>query len=99
MNIGKAIKDLRIEKKLNQTEFANKCGITQTTLSQIETGNKTPNSGTLKRISSFLQIPETVIYLLATDESDIPDSKKKMFQTLFPGIKTLLLDLLTSTTV
>lgn len=96
MNIGKAIKELRIEKKLNQTEFAEKCGITQTALSQIETGNKTPNSSTLKKISSFLKIPETVIYLLATDESDIPEEKKKMFYSLFPGIRSLLLDIFNS---
>ena len=50
MDIGNVIKELRKEKGLNQTDFAELIGITQTALSQIETGFARPNPGTLKGI-------------------------------------------------
>ena len=38
-SIGKKLKDLRKSLKLSQTEFAKKCGISQTTYSHYETGS------------------------------------------------------------
>lgn len=93
MNIGKAIKELRISKGLSQIELANGCKLTQTSVSQIETGNKRPNPGTMEKICAFFNVPELVIYLLATEESDIPESKRFVYQTLFPNIKNILVDL------
>ena len=40
MNIGKTIANLRKAKELNQIEFAKTVGISQTSLSQIESGRK-----------------------------------------------------------
>ncbi|XHR94461.1 helix-turn-helix domain-containing protein [Mucilaginibacter sp. UC70_90] len=53
MNIGKAIKELRVNKKLNQSELAEACGLTQTSLSQIENGIKTPKSRNDEKIMQF----------------------------------------------
>lgn len=93
MNIGKAIKELRVNKKLNQSELAEACGLTQTSLSQIENGIKRPNPGTMKKLCSFFNVPELVIYLIATEESDIPKGKRSVYNTLFPSIKNVLIDL------
>lgn len=93
MNIGNAIKELRKEKGLNQRELAAASGLTQTSLSQIESGAKRPNPGTLKKLCDFFGVSETVIYLLATDVSDIPDEKKEMFGTIFPNIKKTLIEM------
>ncbi len=38
-SIGKKLKELRKSLKLSQSEFAKKCGISQTTYSHYETGN------------------------------------------------------------
>jgi transcriptional regulator with XRE-family HTH domain len=95
MNIGKAIKELRISKNLNQSQFAAQCDLTQTSLSQIESGSKRPNPTTMKKICDFFQISEPVIYLLATEESDIPEQKKTLFGKLFPNIKNAMIDMLT----
>jgi len=93
MNIGNAIKELRKEKGLNQRELAAASGLTQTSLSQIESGVKRPNPGTLKKLCEFFGVSETVIYLLATDVSDIPDEKKEIFSTIFPNIKKTLIEM------
>ena len=50
MNIGKVIKELRKERGFSQIELANICNLTQTSLSQIETGAKRPTSKNLKKI-------------------------------------------------
>jgi transcriptional regulator with XRE-family HTH domain len=94
MNIGKAIKELRKEKGISQTEFAELCGLTQTSLSQIETGTKRPNPKNLSKICKNLQIPEMYLYLLGAEETDVPTRNKELYKHLFPTIKTMLKDLL-----
>jgi|SRR6185437_9248555 len=93
MNIGKAIRELRVTKGLNQSELASACQLTQTSLSQIENGIKRPNPGTMKKICAYFNIPELVIYLLATEEADIPETKRLMYQNIFPDIKNILVNL------
>lgn len=92
MNIGKAIKKLRKQQLLNQSELAERVGMTQTSLSQIESGAKKPNSGTLKKICDYFDVPELVLYLLATESEDIPERNREMFDRIFPSVSGLLLD-------
>jgi len=94
MNIGKAIKGLRLEKKLSQSAVASKCELSQTSLSQIENGNKRPNASSLKKLCDFFEVPEAVIYLLATEECDIPEHKRGVYEKLFPNLKRALIDML-----
>lgn len=93
MNIGKAIKELRNEKGLNQRELAAECGLTQTSLSQIESGAKRPNPGTLKKLCEYFKLPEPALYILATELTDVPAEKQQLYQSLFPNLRNLMLDL------
>lgn len=93
MNIGIAIKKLRKQKSLNQSELAKEVGITQTSLSQIESGAKTPNSGTMKKLCDYFQLPELMIFLLATDIEDIPAKNRDTFEKVFPLVSGLLLEI------
>jgi len=93
MNIGKSIKTIRRQLKITQYELAEKCGISQTSLSQIETGIKRPSQKTISKICAALDIPESMIYILAMQEADVPASKKNIYQLLFPSIKSLALQI------
>ncbi|RBQ06719.1 helix-turn-helix domain-containing protein [Pedobacter miscanthi] len=93
MNIGIAIKKLRKQKSLNQSQLAAEVGITQTSLSQIESGAKTPNSGTMKKLCTFFEVPELLIFLLATDLEDIPEKNRGTFEKVFPLVSGLLLEM------
>jgi len=93
MNIGQAIKAIRKQKKLTQVELADASGITQTALSQLESGRKRPGPGTLQKLCGALEIPELLIYLLAMEEVDIPAGKKDMYKLLYPSIRGLALQL------
>lgn len=93
MEIGNTIKELRKKKKLSQTELARLCGISQTSLSQIETDVSRPSRKTLEHICQVLEIPEQLIYLLSLEKEDIPDDKKDLYPKLFPVVKDMMLSL------
>lgn len=91
MDIGNAVKQLRLQKGLNQTEFAEKCGLSQSYLSSIEKNRKEPTLTILKNIANSLSIPTPVLVFFALEEDDIvDDSKKKAFTQLIPSIKNLI---------
>ncbi len=89
MNIGAAVKSIRNQYKLSQEELSIKSGLSQTSISQIENGIKQPSKKTIKTICSVLDVPEAVLYILGIEETDVPKSKKKIFQDLYPEIKNL----------
>lgn len=93
MDIGKAIKQLRTQRGFNQTEFARKCGLSQSYLSSIEKNRKDPTLSILKQIADCLSIPTPVLVFFALDEEDIKEeSKKEVFKHMVPSIKGLIND-------
>jgi transcriptional regulator with XRE-family HTH domain len=92
MNVGISIRKIRQEltPQLNQSEFANYIGISQTYLSQIETGKKIPAIVILERISKSFEIPLPVIFWFGIEEKDIQDSKKGYFRFLKPTIDSMI---------
>ena len=94
MNIGKTISLLRKEKDFNQEEFSEICGLTQTSLSQIETGaTSQPSKRNIENICKALEIPEYLLYLLSMEEKDVPEHKKELYKILFPAIKDFIINI------
>lgn len=91
MNIGLAIKEIRISKNISQGELASLCNLSQTSLSQIESGIKRPNPKNLAKICNSLNVSESFLYLYGLDVDDVPESKKETFKILFPSIKEMML--------
>lgn len=90
MNIGNTIKEVRKEKGISQGELAKLCEISQTSLSQIETGAKSPSKNTLEKICRHLEVSEALIYVLSLEEEDIPENKKDIYKTIYPSVRNLL---------
>lgn len=90
MDIGKTIKTLRQAQNYNQSELAELAGITQTSLSQIESGKKRPNKSTLDRICEVLNINESALYILSMSKDDIPNQNRQTYEKIFPSIKEML---------
>ena len=92
MNIGIAIRTIRKERtpQLNQSEFAKLIGITQTYLSQIETGSKTPTISVLEKISKEFEIPLPIIFWLGINEEDIAEHKREYFRFLKPTVDAMI---------
>lgn len=66
--IGKKIKDLRIEKGMNQGAFAKKLGVSIGYVSQVEAGDKCFNLKRLEEVSEILGKP--VAYFIEGANSD-----------------------------
>lgn len=90
MDLGNAIKHLRQQKGIKQNLLAEKSGITQTYLSQIENNLKEPNISTLKVISKNLNVPLPVLFFLAIDSDDIEPEKRNAFKHLAPSINSMV---------
>ncbi len=91
MEVGTAIKRLRTTQKgLNQSQFAKEIGITQTYLSQIESGKKTPSTSILQTIGVHLEIPFPILFWFCLTIDDIQESKKEHFKFIKPSIDAMI---------
>ena len=92
MNIGVSIRSIRKKRlpNLKQVEFARLIGITQTYLSKIETGEKTPTINVLESISKQFEIPLPIIFWMGLEEEDIAESKKEHFRFLKPTVDAMI---------
>lgn len=96
MKLGTTIQRLRKEKKLSQGEFAERIGISPTSLSQIENNKTTPKASTLDRICSELNIPSHVLHLLSLSVDDVPDGdpkKKALYEAMYPQLREWMLNI------
>ena len=96
MNIGSAIKSIRRKLAITQYDLADKCELSQTSLSQIETGVKRPSQRTINKICLVLDIPESILYIVAMQEADVPPSKKGVYELVYPSIRSLALQMVSS---
>ena len=90
MHIGIAVKHIRTKKNLTQEQLARLSGLSRTTISQIETGLKQPQSKNLRSICEVLSVPESTIYLYGLELLDVPDSKKELFKNLHPILQNII---------
>jgi len=93
MNVGTAIKKLRMRKALNQQEFASRIGITQTYLSQVENGHKKPSLEVLELIAEDSEIPLPILFWCGVELEDITETKREAYKMLKPSIDALITSL------
>lgn len=96
MNIGYAIKSIRRQLGITQHDLAEKCTISQTSLSQIENGIKKPSTKTIRKICNVLDLPESVIYIIGMQDTDVPVSRKDVYDMIFPSIRNLALQIVSN---
>lgn len=94
MNIGIAIKNLRLKQGLTQQELAERCGMSDQGLSNIETGKAYPPKGTVEKLCEALGVPTGYLMLSAIDERDFPEEKRVLFSLYKAMIEPLRNELL-----
>lgn len=83
LTIGKRINEIRVELGMSQTVFARPLGISNSTLSQIETGNTNPNISLLYLLSNVYDV--SLEYII--------NGEGEKFRTRFPeGRKIKVVD-------
>lgn len=84
--VKKRLKDIRENLKLNQSQFADKLGISQAAISQFEDGKRVPSIETLDKIAKSLGM--TVTSLLS-DENATDDEKALLLKDLTAQLETM----------
>ena len=90
MNIGESIRYIRRELDISQAHLAEQAGITQSYLSQIESGHKRPGWKVMERICLTQDVPLPVFIFLALTIDDVPENKRELFIKLRPTIAYLI---------
>jgi transcriptional regulator with XRE-family HTH domain len=72
-NLGSIIRKLRLSRGLEQVEFADRTGISQSHLSKIENGEANPSLRTLKKMAGVLGVEEKVFFPEGTSPISLED--------------------------
>ena len=90
MKIGEIIREERKRLGFRQVDFAMKLGITQTGLSQIETGDNQPSTSTLNKFYELVGSPSYVLHFKYLTEEEVVPEKREAFRKLKPAIDNLI---------
>lgn len=90
MDISKSILELRKKRSLKQKDACKLIGISQTYLSQLESGKKDASTAVICNIAKVYGVPASVIYFMAMGVKDIKPSKQKLFLMLKPIIDSMI---------
>lgn len=93
MEYAKAIKQLRKDRSLSQSDLASLSGITQTALSHIETGDSIPQADTLKKICKGLNVEPAFLMVLSLSSDDVAPEKRAIYDVLMPLMRNLTMQL------
>ena len=89
MQQGPLVKKLRIFKKLSQQVLADKVGIKQPYLSEIERSTKTMSVDTLHKMCNALDVSVGTFTLLSLENNDFKANElnKELFDSIKPDIR------------
>jgi transcriptional regulator with XRE-family HTH domain len=91
MNYSKTIKIIRAARGLSQQDFATLTGIDPSLVSRIESGQRPLSVTNLKKISTKLSIPESLIKLLSSEETELKGLTKVEYQKMAESLLSLLI--------
>jgi transcriptional regulator with XRE-family HTH domain len=92
MNVGRAIKILRETNDIRLASLANEAGISASMLSMIESGQREPSLGVLRRISLALGVPlDTLIAVAQPGEGTLSssDARAKDFASVLKKLEKI----------
>lgn len=91
MNFATAFKTAREKSKLSQQIASDRIGITQSFLSQLETGvKKNPSADVIRKAAKVYAMPLPLFVWLGSTENDVPPKKRKIYRTLKPIMNELI---------
>jgi len=91
MDIGQAIKTLRLKHNMSQAQLAECCGMSTNAVCSIETGRTYPQKGTVEKICEVFGISQALFQLQVIEESDFPEEKRVLYRALLEPLRNELL--------
>lgn len=94
MDLGQALRKIRVQKEMTQTAVCKKAKLSQTYLSQVEKGRKEPRKATVKKLCKVYGVPPIVVAWMGSEESDIQKNKLELYRQLKPAMDGLISEFL-----
>jgi transcriptional regulator with XRE-family HTH domain len=94
MQYGTTLKERRLELNLTQAEVSKKTKLSQTSISQIESGKKQPSPSTVKKLCKLYKLPTAVFVWRSIETNDIPKSKLHIYDRALPIVNELIDELM-----
>lgn len=91
MDIGQAIKTLRLERDMTQAQLAEKIGMSVNAVSSLELGKAFPPKTTIERLCGAFGIPQSYLLVASIEEQDIPEEKRVLYRALLEPLREELL--------
>jgi len=92
MDVGQAIKNLRMKQGMSQAALAEKCGMSTNGVNLLETGKRFPRKSTVEKLCQVFGIPQSYLMLATIEESDIPEEKRVLYRVLVEPLRDELLE-------
>ena len=92
MDIGQAIKTLRLKYGMTQVQLAERCGMSTNAVCLLETGKVFPPKATVEKLCEAFAIPQSYLLIASVEESDIPEEKRVLYRALLEPLRDELLD-------
>lgn len=92
MDIGIAIKSLRLKQGMTQGQLAERCGMSDQGISNLETGKAYPPKSTVEKLCQVFGVPTSYLLMASIEEEDFPEEKRVLYRALLEPLRNELLD-------
>lgn len=92
MDVGQAIRTLRLEHGMTQAQMGEACCISANAVSALETGKSFPPRSTVERICKALSVPVAYFLMASIEEEDFPENKRILYRTQLDPLRRELLN-------
>ena len=98
VEIGKRIRNYRVNQNLSQEKLAEKCGLHPTYIGQVERGEKNATIESIEKISSALSVPLSTLFEniadIKTDSINYPSQAYKIVHAAPESVQEKLVSIL-----
>lgn len=92
MNVGQAIKQLRLKAGMTQEQLADKVDMSANAISSLELGKTYPPKNTVEKLCEVFGISQALFQLSTIEEQDFPEEKSVLYRVLLEPLRNELLD-------
>ena len=82
MDLGKAIKTIRVSKGLTKRQMSKDNGCSETNMLFMETGRKFARKRKIDEICKVLEIPMSYLLMFSITPDDIPEDKQSLYTSI-----------------
>ena len=92
MDLGQAIKTLRVKQGLTQAKLAELCDMSTNQICSLETGKAYPPVATVKRLCGAFGVPQSYLLVASIEEEDFPEEKRVLYSAMLEPLRNELIE-------